>query len=158
MSSIRLQPVALADLSGLGHEVFVSDVPGSLNPEFLVICYSGHYRDGGEGRGDATYIVATVEAARKAWYAPCTVLDFRDLDYGWGDEMAWVASIGWNPVIGCRAPLAIVVGENCRLALRSLLREEYEGCCVEALEEAFALCRLQRPEYEQRLKEQRDRA
>jgi hypothetical protein len=158
MGSIRLQPVSLSDLSGLHHEVFISSEPRTLIPKFLVIRYSGKYRSGAEGRGDALYIVATAEAARKAWYAPSTVLDFRELGYDWGDEMEWITSIGWNPVIGCREPLAVVVGDGCRRALKTLLSEDYEGCCVEDMEEAYSLCRRLRLEYEQRLKERRDRA
>src|SRR4051794_9203332 len=98
MDEVRLHPVTLTELSRLRHEVFVSDTRAI--PEILVIRYAGTYRDGGEGRGDALYIVATAEAARKAWSAESTVLDFRDLEYRWGDEMAWVAGIGWNRVIG----------------------------------------------------------
>jgi hypothetical protein len=33
------------------------------------------------------------------------------------------------------------------------LRENYEGLCVETLDEAFALCRQKAREHEQRLKE-----
>ena len=151
MDESRLRCVSLADLSGIRHEMLASVAHPGLRPEFLVIRYSGSYRDGGEGRGDALYIVATAAARPEAWSPRCTILDFRDLEYAWGDEMAWVVSIGWNPGFGCRAPLGIVVGEGCRGALQSLLREKYEECCVETMEQAFVLCRRQEREYERLL-------
>jgi hypothetical protein len=51
-----------------------------------------------------------------------------------------------------------VVGDGCREALRSLLRDEYAGLCVESLDEAFALCRVKAEEHEQQLEQWRSRA
>src|SRR5438067_50640 len=157
MDEVSLRPITLAELSGLRHEIAVAERPSGRPPEFLVIRYSGEYRSGSAGRGDALYIVATAAAARKAWWSPSTVLDFRDLEYYWGDEMQWVTSIVWDPVIRTHQPLAVVVGNKCRDALRTLLREEYERFCVETPEQAFALCRQQAVLYDQRLKEFRVR-
>jgi hypothetical protein len=151
MTGVRLRPVTYAELSGLRHEVAVADGPRSLVPEFLVIRYFGSYRDGAEGEGDAKYILAAAAAAREAWWSRSTVLDFRDLEYRWGDNMAWVARIGWDSGSRLHWPLAVVVGDKCRDALRSLLREQYEGLCVESLEEAFSLCRRKAKEHERQL-------
>ena len=158
MDEIRLRRVTLTELSDLRHEVSVAEGPSTRAPEFLVIRYSGAYRIGAAGKGDALYIVATAAAARRAWWSRSTVLDFRDLEYRWGDEMEWVSSIVWDPAIHTHEPLALVVGEKCRDALRSLLRDEYEKFCVETLEKAFVLCRHQTQVYDQRLKEFRGRA
>jgi hypothetical protein len=157
MGEVRLRPVTFSELSDLRHEVAVSEDPQFRRPEFLVIQYFGVYKHGSAGRGDALYIVATAEAARKAWWSPCTVLDFRELEYRWGDEMAWVTSIvsGRSRV---HAALAVVVGDRCRDALRSLLREEYEQLCVETLEQAYESCRQQALAYDQRLEEFPDSA
>ena len=156
MGEVRLRPVTFSELSDLRHEVAVSEDPQECSPEFLVIRYFGVCKHGSDGRGDALYIVATAAAARKAWWSPCTVLDFRKLDYRWGDEMSWVTSIVPNRS-RTHAALAVVVGDGCRDALRSLLREEYEQLCVETLEQAFDSCRLQAIAYE-RFKELRDLA
>ncbi|TMQ29297.1 MAG: hypothetical protein E6K70_25890 [Planctomycetota bacterium] len=157
MDEVSLRPITLAELSGLRHEIAVAERPSGRPPEFLVIRYSGEYRSGSAGRGDALYIVATAAAARKAWWSRSTVLDFQDLEYHWGDEMEWVTSIVWDPVTCFHEPLSVVVGERCRDALRSLLREGYARFCVETLEQAFALCRQQEQVYDQRLMEFRDR-
>ncbi len=156
MYEVRLRQVTLADLSDLRHEVAIAEGPWFRPPDFLVIRYSGAYRYGSAGKGDALYIVATAAAARKAWWSPSTVLDFRDLEYRWGDEMGWVTGITWDPVIGTHEPLAMVVGDKCRDALRSLLREEYERFCVDTLEQAFILCHQQDQVYQERLRSFRD--
>jgi hypothetical protein len=153
MNEILLRPVTFADLSSLRHEMFTSDQEPFLMPEFLVVRYFGRYRDGGEGRGDALYLVATAQAARAAWYAAATILEFRELEYAWGDEMQWVTSITWDRVIRYHAPFAIVVGDKCRTALKSLLRGEYEAFCVDTLEQAYAMCRRKVQDYKKYLKE-----
>src|SRR5215472_6550625 len=86
MDEVQLRPVTLADLSDFRHEIAIAKGPRSRTPDFLVIRYLGAYRYGSAGKGDALYIVATAAAARKAWWSPSTILDFRDLEYRWGDE------------------------------------------------------------------------
>jgi hypothetical protein len=158
MDEIRLRQVTFAELSGLRHEIFTSEAEPYCTPEFLVIRYAGVYRYGSEGHGDALYIVATAESARKAWYSDCTVLDFRDLQYAWGDEMEWILAIGSDQKIGCHEPLAVLVGDRCKEALESLFGDDYQKFCVNTMEEAFALCRRQKQEYQRILEEWRDRA
>jgi hypothetical protein len=157
MDDVRLRQVTYAELSGLRHEVFVSESDKTGRCEFLVVRYEGAYKQGSAGRGDALYIVASAEAARKAWWAPCTVLDFRDLRYTWGDEMEWAASIGWDRVTRCHAPLAMIVGDRCRSALKSLLEQRFERFCVDTPEQAFALCCRQEIEWRQQLKQWHER-
>lgn len=148
MASIPLKRVTLADLSALRHEISISDDPSKRTPEFLVIEYHGIYQAGSAGHGDALYIVSTATAARKAWYSTATILDFRDLTYTWGDEMQWVTSITWDRVFRRHAPFAIVIGDKCRSALQSLLRDDYNAHCVESLDVAFATCRQRAEEYQ----------
>jgi hypothetical protein len=152
MSDVRLRPVSYAELSDLQHEVAVAETPRFQSTEFLVIRYFWTYRDGAEGEPDARYILAAA-AAREAWWAYSTVFDFRELVYRWGDNMQWATPVGRAPGMQMHWPLAIVVGDRCRDALRSLLRAEYEGLCIESLEEAFALCRRKAEEHKRRLRE-----
>jgi hypothetical protein len=150
--------VTYADLSALRHEVAVVDGQRFQPPEFLIIRYFGSYRDGSEGTPDALYILAAAAAAREAWWSRCTIIDFCELVYRWGDNMAWVTQIGWDRVTRLHWPLAIVVGDGCRDALRSLLRDKYAEVCVESLDEAFALCRVKDAEHERKLEEWRSQA
>ena len=157
VDEIRLRPVTFEQLSAISHSVFVSDAAGRRSPEFLVIRYAGVYRDGSSGKGDALYIVATAEAALKAWWAPCTILDLRELQYAWGDEMEWITSIGWGRLTRCHAPLAIVVSDKCRAALKSLLEDQFDRFCVDSMEAAYSSCRKQQVEWEQALKGWREK-
>ena len=158
MAEVLLRPVSYAELTGLRHEVAVADGPRFQSPEFLVVRYFGSYRDGAEGEPDAKYILAATAAAREAWWSYSTILDFRELEYRWGDNMQWVTGIGWDKGIRLHWPLAVVVGDRCRDALRSLLRDEYQGLCVESLEEAFAVCRRKADEHKRQLRERRGQA
>ena len=157
MDEVRLHRITFAELSVLRHEMLLSEERPFDISELLVIRYFGAYRDGSAGRGDALYIIATAEAARKAWHSRFTVLDFRQLQYAWGDEMEWVTSIGWDREIQCHQPMGIVVGEKSRAALKSLLGDGYEKFCADTIEQVLALCRQQEQEYQERLKKFRGR-
>jgi hypothetical protein len=152
---MQLRRVTYDQLSARSHQVFVSDDETSGAHQFLVIQFQGIYKAGAAGSGDALYIVSAIEAARRAWWAPSTVVDFRELEYTWGDEMEWVAEIGWDRVTRIQAPLAIVISDKCRKALKSLLEAEFERVCVDTLESAFELCRAQEMQWHQQLKEWR---
>ncbi|HSH96602.1 MAG TPA: hypothetical protein VK968_20810 [Roseimicrobium sp.] len=157
MDEIRLKSVTFDQLSSIRHNVFLSEGKGRGGHEFLVIRYEGSYRDGATGHGDALYLIAAAEAAMKAWWAPCTILDLRELRYAWGDEMAWITSVGWDPVTRNHRPLAIVVSDTCRAALKSLLEDEFDRYCVEDMEAAYSSCRRQEVEWNQSMKDRREK-
>ena len=153
VDEVRLKPVTFEQLSALRHSVFVSESAGRGSPEFLVVRYEGVYRDGGAGHDDALYLVAAAKAAQKAWWAPCTILDLRELQYSWGDEMEWITSIGWDGVMRLHSPLAIVVSDKCRAPLKSLLEADFGRFCVDGMEAAYASCRRQDVEWKQAIKD-----
>lgn len=152
MADIRLRPVNYEGLSALKHSVFISESTAGHSHEFLVVQIRG---DCGT-EDDVLYILAAAKGAREAWWAPCTILDFRELTYSWGDEMEWVADISRDPGTRLRAPLAIIVSDRCRYGLQSLLEDD-ENICVDTMEQAIELCRLQEITWSQRLKEFLDR-
>jgi hypothetical protein len=154
MSAVRFRPVSYSELSALRHEIEISDCPSSLSPEFVVVRYFGSYRDGGAGYPDALYIIATSAAALEAWWSDSIILDFRSLQYEWGDNMRWVAEIGSDPRLPRHRhrPLAIVVGDGCRAALQSMWTDKYHDWCVESIEEAIELCRRKAREQQEAVK------
>jgi hypothetical protein len=85
----------------------------------LVLSFSGRYRPGHYGAPDAGFIRGIMQAALGAWRPEALILDFRRLDYVWGDEM--------EEVLGCRGeielPYAVVVGDPCRPAITTLVRQ-----------------------------------
>lgn len=146
---MELREVRYEDLSSITHTTWLSEPAGHRAPEFLVVKYSGVYRPGSRGHTDATYIEATLEAARKAWDCQSLILDFTNLEYVCGDEMTGVFCIGWTHAIQRHFPLAVIVGERCRDALASLLLDAYDGICGDDLAAAVELARRERARYEE---------
>jgi hypothetical protein len=146
---MQLNPVSLEQLSALEHEVRLPNHPKFHIPEFKVIAYVGTYRFGAQGKNDALYIMATAEAAHKAWYTESIVIDFSRLQYDWGDEMQWVLDIGQDATATCHYPLAIIVGPGCEPALKTLIPDEYDDHCVASLEDAVTLLVEKRRSYEE---------
>jgi hypothetical protein len=85
----------------------------------LVLSFTGHYRPGHRGAPDAGFIQGITQAALWVWCPAALILDFRGLDYVWGDEM--------EEVLGCRGeirlPYAVVLGDQCRPAITTLVKQ-----------------------------------
>ncbi len=125
-----MNPVKFSDLSNISVEYFLAEHEKFSTPNFLWLKYSGEYKPGSEGKGDALFIMASAEAAHKAWYSKGVVFDFTDLEYTWGDEMSWVFGFGYDRVTRCEYPVAIVVSDKCSDALKSLEPAEFKTKCV----------------------------
>ena len=152
---MNLTEVSLKDVSSLQHRVYLPPSRKFEVPAFKVISYVGAYRSGGAGKGDALYIKATATAAHEAWYTRGTIIDFTELAYDWGDEMLWVQSLIDPLPVSCAYPLLVVVGPKCEPALRSLLKEDYEGLCLGSLDLAVQELSVKIAGYEQCLREWR---
>jgi hypothetical protein len=138
---IKLVPTNPAEISALVVSYALSDHKRFSKPEVLCIRYSGVYRIGADGAGDATFIVATAECAHRLWYSAGIILDFTELSYRCGDEMEWVLGIGRSPHIACDYPLVILTGADCTRSLQSLFQEEYSAYCRDSFETALELMR-----------------
>ena len=152
---MKLVPVSLAALSDIEYTVALAPHEQYSTPEFLVVTFSGRYRDGSMGAPDATFIAAVMEAIQRAWYTDSLVVDLSGLAYYWGDEMDWIHDVGRFQPSPCHKPLAIIVGDECREALKSLAPEEYEQNCVESFDDALRLIRSKKPEFDRCLDEWR---
>lgn len=148
LDGLALREVRLAELSSLESEVLVPEHEPRATPEFLLVRFRGAYRSGSQGRPDATYISAVVRMALAAWFAPGLIIDLRELQYEWGDEMGWIFGLGaWHAGAQIRAPVAIVVGDGCRDALSSLNADAYREQCRDTLAEALDLLSQKKAEY-----------
>ena len=152
---MELTPVSFESLSSITYSVALPQCDRFDTPEFVYVAFSGQYRDGAEGAPDATFIVSIMEAVQRAWYTDCLIIDLTELVYDWGDNMAWVYGIGWSGQTRCHKPMAIIVSDKCRKALRTLAPDDYDDYCVDSLEEAVALVRTKKPEYDRRMDEWR---
>src|SRR5262249_16298306 len=75
----------------------------------LVLKFSGAYRQGSAGNGDATLMRVITQAALSAWDPDAVVFDLRELDYKWGNGIWSVFGLG-IPSSGVeRLPRVLVV-------------------------------------------------
>jgi hypothetical protein len=152
---VKLIPVSFEELSGIEFTVALAPHERNSTPEFLLVTFTGAYRHGAAGADDATFIAAIMEAAQRAWYTDSLIIDLSELAYYWGDEMDWIHDVGHDQLSTCHKPLAIIVGDDCRHALKTLAPEEYEMNCVESFDDALNLIRRKLPDFERRLAEWR---
>lgn len=147
--------VSYADLSDITHKIFISDHAQFITPELKIIKFFGHYRYGSAGSNDAHYIYAACKAAHTAWHTDANIIDFTELAYQWGDEMEGIFSFGWDRHTKSQHPLAVIVGDSCREALRSLLGSQYQEDCRDTIDEAITLVKQKRVQQEEYLVEWR---
>ncbi len=112
--------------------------------DILVIAYSGKYGIGSAGNGDAQYMYARGQFGLNIYEPAGAILDFRELEYVWGDLLAQVFDIQIEQYPDTRFPLAMVVGDKCKEAIGTLIHfgDESEPATSEdwifdSLEEAW---------------------
>lgn len=112
----KLETQTLESLSDIKVSFQIGKHPGkSYERDVLVVQYSGTYGIGSGGNSDAVYMTAMGKAAIEAFDPDALILDMTRLSYEWGDLIEQVFDVGEN-----RAPVALIVGENCRIAIGTL--------------------------------------
>ncbi|MEM8533931.1 MAG: hypothetical protein AAGF95_24010 [Chloroflexota bacterium] len=154
---MQLIPVSFEELSDIKYTVALTPHAPYATPEFLVVTFTGVYRDGSAGNTDATFMVAIMEGVQRAWFTKSLIIDLSGLTYWWGDEMSWIYRVGHFQPSPCYKPLAIIVGDNCRDALQTLDPEQYNQHCVQSFEEALTLIRSEKPKFDKCMDEWRNR-
>lgn len=133
----RLVPLRYEDLSSLGYRLF--DLPRPDGVHVLVIEYLGEFGTGAKPRGDARFIVATALAALEAWSRQGLILDFSELAYAWGDDMAAVFELAWDRATRRPRPFAVVTGPCSRDGLERLQEGEEPTYLAPDLSAALAM-------------------
>jgi len=123
-----------AELSELKYRIYTTLLPNVLHREVLVIAFEAEYGYGCKGNGDAIFINAVITGARAAWASSFFVLDYRGLNYAWGDmlpvetgqkEMAAEKQRllrAFGGVLECSATL---ISDRNREAMHRLLASDY---------------------------------
>jgi len=145
---MKLTPVSLEALSDIHYSVALGPGHQSSLPEFLYVAFTGVYPIGSAGATDAKFLDSMMVAFQRAWHAESLIVDLSGLDYQWGDQMDFIFDVGYELPSRCHKPLAIIVGDGCRDALKTLSPEDFERHCVESLEDAVSRIRALKPEYE----------
>ena len=87
----------------------------------LVIKYSGKYGIGSAGNKDAQFMFAKGEYGLNLFEPSGAILDFRELEYEWGDMLDLVLNVGSNQYIDSEFPIALIVGDKCEEAISTLI-------------------------------------
>jgi len=85
----------------------------------LVIAFKGEYRIGSQGNPDANYMHAKGDFGADLYHPSGIILDLRELDYKWGDELDYIWMIG-NKHSRREIPRAVILGADCREAIGTL--------------------------------------
>jgi len=86
--------------------------------DILVVSFRGKYRPGSAGTPDARFMLAMAEAGIAAFDPLALILDLRDLEYEWGDDLDLLFGAGSSR--DSTFPVATVVGTSCAEAVRTL--------------------------------------
>jgi hypothetical protein len=138
----------------------------------LIVTISGVAANQQPHAGTYQHISAAIMAGTEAWEPDALVLDFRNLEYSWGDGMQetlragerWhqtrLAAVQLSNLLGTPRPVhfctAIIASARCRDGLTSLLRDEMRedperwlfdslDACVEPLDHRLASAALDQP-------------
>ena len=116
---MELKEVTYSEVSQIQCKVFHG--ASGDRKHIVVMQFIGKYRDGCLGNPDAAFMDMMVTAALTAWEPSAAIIDLSQLNYVWGDmlEMIFPDDAG---ELGPRGlPSALVVGEECREAIRTLI-------------------------------------
>lgn len=134
--SPRLQEISL-QVSSIEPQYFIWNVPRSSILAGLIV-FKGVYRPGSAGKNDALFIRWRIDEFCE--YSPAgrisgLIVDLRELDYQWGDDL----SIYPTRLIGPAGALRIVVNPERRAAFEGILggqnlRLDLEEACAEVVD------------------------
>jgi len=108
----------LDDLSSLSYRIRTCEFGGELNPEALILEFSGVYGWGSAGNCDADFIAAIKAAALEILYVNSVVFDFSNMRYEWGNAI-WNVLGRHRPGDSESLPVAMVISDECRKGFAS---------------------------------------
>lgn len=88
--------------------------------DIIVIRFSGEY----DSDSDAHYMYAKGQFALMAYQPMGIILDFRDLEYHWGDKMDLVFDIGMGKHEDDDFSTALLISEKCKKAIGTLVHDD----------------------------------
>jgi len=114
--NIELTPFSLNELSDIKASYQLANGP---HVSILIVAYDGVYRPGCAGNTDAQFMYASAVAGVAGANVINLILDFRKLDYVWGDMLELVYDSA-RRAGSDNSDFAVVVGDGCREAVRTL--------------------------------------
>lgn len=141
---MKLTTLKFEEVSSLTYELASCPLPPWNYLSCLIIAFKGECGHGSGSNQDAAFMAGIIRAANEVWPPVACILDLRELEYEWGDEIARV----FDTFDACRVgdsfiafPLAVVISDKNRVGLTSLVREEMgqspDEILFETLNDAF---------------------
>ena len=116
---MELKEVTFSDLSQVECKLLLGEAKNRRS--ILVVRFIGEYREGSLGNPDVAFMNAMVSAGLTAWEPSAAVIDLSGLKYVWGDMLEVVLPDDAGEIGDARIPAALVVGDGCREAVRTLI-------------------------------------
>lgn len=116
---MELKEVTFSDLSQVECKLLLGE--SKNRHSILVVRFIGEYREGSLGNPDAAFMGAMVLAGLTAWEPSAAVIDLSGLKYVWGDMLEVVFPDDDGEIGDARIPAALVVGDGCQEAVRTLI-------------------------------------
>ncbi len=120
----RFSEVKLNEFSRVGITFHVAPAALKSHPRILRVCFAGEYGHGAGGNDDACYMEAMSRAGVDIFNPDGIIFDFSDLRYEWGDMLSRVFDVAFAWFSNEAPPFALVLGEGCEPAIRSLLLDD----------------------------------
>jgi hypothetical protein len=121
MTNIKLEKQNIKDWSDIQVTFHTGDSTITKYRQILVISYAGEYGVGCEGNGDAQYMYAMGKFGIELYEPAGIIIDFRELEYVWGDMLEMVFGLGCLNYHPHNVPNAMIVGDKCQEAIGTLI-------------------------------------
>jgi hypothetical protein len=120
---MEFKAVSFRELSEIEYNLYLAERPSSYQ-EIMLVRFTGVSGIGSRGTDDAVFMRTVLVAALDAWSPFGLVLDLSHLDYRWGDDMTGVLCGGDQYCAVSRLPTTVIVSNQCRTGLTSLVAQE----------------------------------
>ncbi|MBY0014093.1 hypothetical protein [Paenibacillus typhae] len=118
---ISTKQYKLESLSEIRYEVRIGTSNAVDYLEIMILKFIGKYGYGSEGNSDAAFMSAIAKAVLEAWEPGGLIIDLSELSYEWGDRIESVFFVGEDKYKDTPFPVATIVGENSKEAIRTLI-------------------------------------
>jgi len=96
-------------------------LPSQGNRTVLVLAFDGQYLPGAMGNRNASFMIKTIRNELENWKPYGLILDFRQLEYEYGDMMDGVLQVAENIFLGASCPTVVVTSKLNRDGLIGLV-------------------------------------
>ncbi len=126
----KKQEFRISELSTIQYKIYTIESEDRFLSDILVIQFDGKHGFGSSGNTDSAYMEAVIEFAKSYFDSlNAIILDFRNLEYEWGDTMGRVIDTAHCNHLHA----ALLTSEKCYGGLHTLIEQELNAVSTEYL-------------------------